>query len=126
MSSLMKDWITPTALDELSNAYETLRLNYVAGETYQNPPYDCTPAAVTVHLTQGRRVQLIEVSTVFQRFHSSQELSADHGSSTGQATTLSTLYSPMAQLKSGQPLLSNVLPNLEIPRTLRKIHLERS
>lgn len=59
---MMKDWIAPAAEQELSNAYETLKSEYIAGQTLQRYPYDCSPHALTVHLTKARRVQLIDVS----------------------------------------------------------------
>jgi hypothetical protein len=63
MSSMMKNWIAPAVLDELSSALATLKSQYTAGETLQKYPYDCSPTAVSVHFTKQRRVQLIEVSS---------------------------------------------------------------
>ena len=64
MASLMRDWITPMVLDELSTAFATLKSQYTAGETLQKYPYECSSSAVSVHLDKTRRVQLIGVSTL--------------------------------------------------------------
>jgi hypothetical protein len=61
MALTMKDWMTSAALDELVNAFETLKPEYSAGETLRKYPYNCSPVSLTVHLKKGRHVQLIEV-----------------------------------------------------------------
>lgn len=67
MANMMKDWIAPATKEALSNAYETLKLEYVAGQNLEKYPYDCGPDALIVHSTKARRVQLIDVSFGPQR-----------------------------------------------------------
>jgi hypothetical protein len=62
MASLMRDWIAPVALKELSAAYDCFKLDYQAGQTLVKGQFGCSPDAVTVRLTKGRNIQIVDVS----------------------------------------------------------------
>jgi hypothetical protein len=58
----MRDWITPVALEELSAAYTSLGLDYQPLQALERGRFSFSQERVTVHLTERRRVQILEVS----------------------------------------------------------------
>jgi hypothetical protein len=65
MVSTMKNWITPTAEDKFSMAYDAFQPEYTAGHHLEKYPYVCRKEGLSTHLTEGRCVQVIEVMLTF-------------------------------------------------------------
>jgi hypothetical protein len=69
MASHMRDWIAPVALKELSAAYECFETAYQPGKALEWDHFICSPDAVTVHLTKGRSIQIVDVRVTITRHH---------------------------------------------------------
>lgn len=60
----MRHWIADVALKELSAAHDCFDLNLQPTDDLETRRYSFTEDRVTVHLTERRRVQIIDVKTL--------------------------------------------------------------